>query len=74
MRLPSLLPSRLASRLASRGAGICGACGRNRASARVRTISSSEPRWVATSLWAASTIFASVSWISMCPGRYRSIS
>jgi hypothetical protein len=24
---------------------------------------------VATSLWAASTIFASVSWISMCPGR-----
>lgn len=40
--LPSLLPSRLASRLASRGAGICGACGRSRASARVRTVSSSE--------------------------------
>jgi hypothetical protein len=46
MRLPSLLPSRLASLppsllaslppslLASRGAGICGAFGRSRASAR----------------------------------------
>src|SRR4029079_13771289 len=48
--LPSLLPSRLASRLASRVAGICGAAGRSRASARVRTVSSSEPSWEATSL------------------------
>src|ERR1017187_7947144 len=54
-------------RVPSRGAGTGRPDGRSRASARVRTVSSREPRCAVTSCCAASTILATASWISAGP-------